>query len=202
MYLRKLIVSIAHYYLRMTGLILRQPKKNNCITGNLASEARDPGGIRPGNFPDHKFDYLGRAGARVDRGPSGCRDTPCGRARAPGGRRITPCSGPTSARQVRMRRSRVRRMLGGDLGMAPPDFFEHGNRPDAGGPTSGSAQSRDPKPRPRGSGRRRPVGSPGSRAMSFHTCQVLRPRWAARALALTRPSVLPSAFPTASAPGI
>jgi hypothetical protein len=112
MYLRKLIVSIAHYYLRITGLILRQPKKNNCITGNLASEARDPGGIRPGNFPDHKFDYLGRAGARVDRGPSGCRDTPCGRARAPGGRRITSCSGPTSARQVRMRRSRVRRMLG------------------------------------------------------------------------------------------
>ena len=45
MYLRKLIVGIAHYYLRMTGLILRQPKKNNCITGNLASEARDPGGM-------------------------------------------------------------------------------------------------------------------------------------------------------------
>jgi hypothetical protein len=201
MYLRKLIVSIAHYYLRITGLILRQPKKNNCITGNLASEARDPGGIRPGNFPDHKFDYLGRAGARVDRGPSGCRDTPCGRARAPGGRRITPCSGPTSARQVRMRRSRVRRMRGRSRDGAA-GFLRVRQSPGCRGPTSGSAQSRDPKPRPRGSGRRRPVGSPGSRAMSFHTCQVLRPRWAARALALTRPSVLPSAFATASAPRI
>ena len=46
------------------------------------------------------------------------------------------------------------------------------------------------------------VGSPGSRATSFHTCQVLRPRRAVWALAFTRPSVLPSAFATASAPGI
>jgi len=81
-------------------------------------------------------------------------------------------------------------------------FLRARQSPGCRGPTSGSAQSRDPKPRPRGSGRRRPVGSPGSRAMSFHTCQVLRPRWAARALALTRPPVLPSAFATASAPGI
>ena len=41
--------------------------------------------------------------------------------------------------------------------------------------------------------------SPGSRATSFHTCQVLRPRRVVRALALTRPSVLPSAQCTASA---
>ena len=46
------------------------------------------------------------------------------------------------------------------------------------------------------------VGSPGSRATSFHTCQVLRPRRAVQALALTRLSVLPSSFATASAPGI
>ena len=46
------------------------------------------------------------------------------------------------------------------------------------------------------------VGSPGSHATSFHTCQVLRPRRAVWALAFTRPSVLPSAFATASAPGI
>jgi hypothetical protein len=46
------------------------------------------------------------------------------------------------------------------------------------------------------------VGSPGSRATSFHTCQVLRPRRAVWALAFTRLSVLPSAFATASAPGI
>src|SRR5262245_7605223 len=46
------------------------------------------------------------------------------------------------------------------------------------------------------------VGSPGSRATSSHTYQVLRPRRAVWALAFTRPSVLPSAFATASAPGI
>ena len=46
------------------------------------------------------------------------------------------------------------------------------------------------------------VGSPGSHATSFHTCQVLRPRRAVWVLAFTRPSVLPSAFATASAPGI
>ena len=46
------------------------------------------------------------------------------------------------------------------------------------------------------------VGSPGSRATSFHTCQVLRPRRAVWTLAFTRPYVLPSAFATASAPGI
>ena len=46
------------------------------------------------------------------------------------------------------------------------------------------------------------VGSPGSRATSFHTCQVLRPRRTVQALALTRLSVLPSSFATASAPGI
>ena len=43
--------------------------------------------------------------------------------------------------------------------------------------------------------RHRPdVGSPGSRVRSFCTCQVLRPRRAVRALALTCPYVLPSAF--------
>ena len=42
--------------------------------------------------------------------------------------------------------------------------------------------------------RRRPdVRSPGSRARSVRTCQGLRPRRAVRALALSRPSVLPSA---------
>jgi hypothetical protein len=46
------------------------------------------------------------------------------------------------------------------------------------------------------------VGSPGSRATSFHTCQVLRPRRVVWTLAFTRPYVLPSAFATASAPGI
>ena len=46
------------------------------------------------------------------------------------------------------------------------------------------------------------VGSPGSQAASFHTCQVLRPRRAVWTLAFTRPHVLPSAFATASAPGI
>ena len=46
------------------------------------------------------------------------------------------------------------------------------------------------------------VGSPGSRTTSFHTCQVLRPRRAVWTLAFTRPHVLPSAFATASAPGI
>src|SRR5262245_1641031 len=40
------------------------------------------------------------------------------------------------------------------------------------------------------------VGSPGSRATSVCTCQVLRPRRAVRALALTCPYVLPSAFAT------
>ena len=44
--------------------------------------------------------------------------------------------------------------------------------------------------------------SPGSHATSSHTCQVLRPRRAVWVLAFTRPSVLPSAFATASAPGI
>ena len=45
-------------------------------------------------------------------------------------------------------------------------------------------------------------GSPGSRSRSFCTCQVLRPRRAVRTLAMTRPSRSPSAFATASAPGI
>jgi hypothetical protein len=44
------------------------------------------------------------------------------------------------------------------------------------------------------------VGSPGSRPRSFRTCQVLRPRRAVQTLALTRPSLLPSASATASAP--
>jgi hypothetical protein len=43
------------------------------------------------------------------------------------------------------------------------------------------------------------VGSPGSRATSFHTCQVLRPRRVAQALALT--SVLPSASQRRRHPG-
>ena len=46
------------------------------------------------------------------------------------------------------------------------------------------------------------VGSPGSRTTSFHTCQVLRPRRVVWTLAFTPPHVLPSAFATASAPGI
>jgi hypothetical protein len=46
------------------------------------------------------------------------------------------------------------------------------------------------------------VRSPGSRSRSVCTCQVLRPRRAAPALALARSCVLPSAETTASAPGI
>ena len=44
------------------------------------------------------------------------------------------------------------------------------------------------------------VRPPGSRTKSVRTCQVLRPRRAERALALTCPSVLPSATRKASAP--
>ena len=44
------------------------------------------------------------------------------------------------------------------------------------------------------------VRPPGSRTKSVRTCQVLRPRRAGRALALTCPSVLPSATRKASAP--
>jgi hypothetical protein len=40
--------------------------------------------------------------------------------------------------------------------------------------------------------------SPGSRTTSFRTCHFLRPRRAVQALALTRPSALPSTFATAS----
>ena len=46
------------------------------------------------------------------------------------------------------------------------------------------------------------VRSPGSRTRSVRTCQGLRPRRAGRALAMARPSVLPSATRTASAPGM
>src|SRR5450756_59158 len=44
--------------------------------------------------------------------------------------------------------------------------------------------------------------SPGSQAKSVRTCQVLRPRPVAQALALARLDILPSATQTASAPGI
>ena len=44
--------------------------------------------------------------------------------------------------------------------------------------------------------------SPGSRAKSVRTCQCLRPRRAVWALALSRPSVLPSVTGTTSAPGM
>jgi len=44
--------------------------------------------------------------------------------------------------------------------------------------------------------------SPGSRAKSISTCQGLRPRRVGRALALTRPSMLPSVKATTSAPEI
>jgi hypothetical protein len=43
--------------------------------------------------------------------------------------------------------------------------------------------------------------SPGSRAKSVCTCQVLRPRRVDQALAMARLFVLPSALETASAPG-
>ena len=43
--------------------------------------------------------------------------------------------------------------------------------------------------------------SPGSRAKSVRTCQCLRPRRVVWALALSRPSVLPSVSGTTSAPG-
>src|SRR6516165_11184096 len=45
------------------------------------------------------------------------------------------------------------------------------------------------------------TGSPGSRATSFHTCQVLRPRRVIQALALTRLSESPCTFAMVSAPG-
>ena len=44
--------------------------------------------------------------------------------------------------------------------------------------------------------------SPGSRARSVRTCQGLRPRRVVGALAMARSGMLPSAFKTASAPGI
>ena len=44
--------------------------------------------------------------------------------------------------------------------------------------------------------------SPGSRTWSVRTCQVLRPRRVAQALALALLDILPSATQTASAPGI
>src|SRR5450759_2037099 len=44
------------------------------------------------------------------------------------------------------------------------------------------------------------VGSPGSRARNFRTCQCLRPRRAVWALAVSRPYVLPSVSRTTSAP--
>ena len=50
----------------------------------------------------------------------------------PGGcscRKMTSCSTPLSARQARMRRSRVRRTP--NLGMAVPDLVENGHRPQA-----------------------------------------------------------------------
>ena len=46
------------------------------------------------------------------------------------------------------------------------------------------------------------VRSPSSRTRSVHTCQGLRPRRVGQALAITRPSVLPSASGKASAPGM
>ena len=63
----------------------------------------------------------------------------------------------------------------------------------------GSSPSRhDPAARASRMGER----SPGSRAKSFRTCQGLRPRRAVRALAMSRSKVLPSAYLTASAPGM
>ena len=50
--------------------------------------------------------------------------------------------------------------------------------------------------------RRSDVGPPGSRAESVRTCQCLRPRRAVWALAISRPSVLPSVTGTTSAPGM
>src|SRR3954466_7911389 len=44
--------------------------------------------------------------------------------------------------------------------------------------------------------------SPGSRPRSVRTCQGLRPRRVVQGLALTPPSMLPSAYGTASAPGM
>ena len=44
--------------------------------------------------------------------------------------------------------------------------------------------------------------SPGSRPRNFRTCQGLRPRRVGRALAVSRPVVLPSDKQTSSAPGI
>ncbi len=50
--------------------------------------------------------------------------------------------------------------------------------------------------------RRSAARSPGSRPRSVRTCQGLRPRRVVQGLALTPPSMLPSAYATASAPGI
>src|SRR4051794_26291747 len=49
--------------------------------------------------------------------------------------------------------------------------------------------------------RRSAARSPGSRPRSVRTCQGLRPRRVVQGLALTPPSMLPSAYATASAPG-
>jgi len=65
-------------------------------------------------------------------------------------------------------------------------------------PLESGPSRRDPVARAPRMGER----SPGSRAKSFRTCQGLRPRRAVRALAMSRSKVLPSAYLTASAPGM
>lgn len=62
--------------------------------------------------------------------------------------------------------------------------------------------SSSPRCGPAVSTRRPSPRSPGSRAKSFHTCQGLRPRRVGQALALTRPSMLPSVISNTSAPGL
>ncbi len=65
----------------------------------------------------------------------------------------------------------------------------HRLRPPAFPMRTASTQARRPGERP-----------PGSRTKSVHACRGLRPRRARQALALARPSVLPSALSTTSAP--
>jgi hypothetical protein len=84
-----------------------------------------------------------------------------------------------------VRRLRCYTMAGSDF--SRPCITGYGSSPSRCGP---AARCRRPDTR-----------SPGSRTGSIRTCQGLRPRRVEQALAISRPSVLPSAMRTASAPG-
>ena len=96
------------------------------------------------------------------------------------------CSAHSAAADAALFAGFIARMAESDF--SSPFIIGYGSSPSRCGPARYSGWS-DPR-------------SPGSRARSVRTCQVLRPRRVGRALAWTRPSVLPSASGTASAPGI